>query len=260
MSASNVTLQPRRSEDRGRGEMDWLNSYHTFSFASYHESGFQSFGALRVINEDRVTGGNGFGRHPHNDYEIFSYIISGALKHDDSLGNQEVLRRGDVQFTSTGSGIAHSEYNASQTDIVHFLQMWVRPRARGLPPAYQTKSFPDADKDGKLRLIVSPDGQDNSCVVQNDVKVYASLLHEGQSVTLPLAAGRRAYVHVAMDATDFDHEKRETSVQLNGGATVLRDGDGCFVELKDNKVGGELTLTGRCQGTKPAELVVFDLA
>ena len=258
MSASNVSLRPRLSEARGHSVYSWLNSYHTFSFASYDDGDIQSFGPLRVINEDRVTGGNGFGRHPHSEYEIFSYVVSGRLKHDDNLGNSEVLQRGDLQFTCTGSGISHSEYNASETETVHFLQMWVRPSKRGLPPAYQTKSFSDAEKQNSLRLIVSPDGKDGSAVINNDVRVYASLLSAGQSVSLPLPAGRRAYVHLVMDAVGFENEKRETGLQLNG-QTMLSDGDGCFVELKDGKTGGELTITGHSKGSKSAEFVVFDL-
>ena len=259
-STSNLSLRPRRSSERGDANHGWLNSYHTFSFANYHDSRFMNFGALRVINEDRVTGGNGFGRHPHRDAEIFSYIISGGLKHDDSLGHSEVLRRGDVQFTTTGRGIAHSEYNASNTDTVHFLQIWATPNKKGLPPRYETKSFPDSSKQGQLRLFVSPDGADGSIPINADMRVYAALLSEGESVSLTLAPGRQAYVHVVMDATGFDSEKRETSVEVCGGEEQLLDGDGLFVQLADASKAGQLTLTGHSKGSKPAELVLFDIA
>ena len=194
------------------------------------------------------------------DAEIFSYVVSGALKHDDSMGHAEVLRRGDVQFTTTGRGISHSEYNASESEVVHFLQIWATPNKRGLPPRYTTKTFPDAEKQGKLRLFVSPDGADDSIPINADMRVYASILSEGQSVTLPLAPGRQAYVHVVMDATGFATEKRETSVEVNGGQETLLDGDGCFIELEDRSTAGQLTLTGHSKGTKPVELVLFDIA
>ena len=257
--SSNLTLRPRRSEERGASNHGWLNSRFTFSFADYFSSTHHNFGRLRVINEDRVTGGNGFGRHPHRDAEIFSYIVSGALKHDDSLGHSEVLKRGEVQFTSTGSGIAHSEYNASQTELVHFLQIWATPDKRGLPPNYQTRTFPDSEKEGQLRLIVSPDGAQDSIRINTDMRVYATLLQEGQTVTHPVEAGRQVYVHVVMDVTGFDTEKRETSVEVNAGEETLLDGDGAFIELADKAKGGKLTLTGHSKGSKRAEVLVFDM-
>ena len=256
---SNLTLTARRSAERGASNHGWLNSRFTFSFADYSSHKHNNFGHLRVINEDRVTGGNGFGRHPHRDAEIFSYVVSGGIKHDDSIGSSEVLKRGDVQFTSAGKGIAHSEYNASQTDLLHFLQIWALPDTRGLPPNYQTRSFTDAEKEGKLRLIVSPDGAQESCKINTDMRVYATLLKEGETVTHSVEAGRQVYVHVVMDVTGFDTEKRETSVEVNGGEETLLDGDGAFIELADKSKGGQLTLTGHSKGSKPTELLVFDM-
>ena len=264
-SPSNLTFRPRPSAQRGHANHGWLNSYHTFSFASYHAPGFDGFGALRVINEDRVSGGEGFGRHPHRDFEIFSYVVRGALKHDDSLGNSEVLRRGDVQFTSAGKGIAHSEFNGDASEYVHFLQMWVAPHTRGLPPAYQTRSWTDDDKHNTLRALITPTGRDDTIRVAADCSVYATLLDADASVQLQLAAGRRAYVHVVMDATGMTSEKRESGVTLSGGSgseggVTLQDGDGCFVELRDGAQGGVLRLTGSSAGSKRAEVIVFDLA
>jgi hypothetical protein len=254
---SNLSLRPRPSSDRGHANPGWLNSYHSFSFADYYDADHHNFGPLRVINEDRVVGGRGFGKHPHRDQEIYSYIVSGALRHDDSLGNTETLRRGDVQFTSTGSGISHSEMNGDKSEVVHFLQLWVTPAKRGLPPVYQTKHFDDAEKLAKLRLIVSPDGADQSITINQDVRTYATLLPAGQSVSLPILPGRGAYVHVVMDVVSFDKERRETGVELDG--TRLLDGDGCYVELQDKSKPGKLTLTGYSSSSKPAELLVFDV-
>ena len=271
-SSPNLTIRPRLSQERGHSEHGWLNSYHTFSFGVTYDPQFDGFGSLRVINEDRVEGGKGFGRHPHRDFEIFSYVVSGKLKHDDSLGNSEILTRGDVQFTSTGSGISHSEFNGDAKEYVHFLQMWVKPHTRGLPPGYQTKRFTDDDKRNQLRLLISPSGDNGTIRINQDVNVYATLLDEGASVSLDVAAGRRAYVHVVMDVTGMASEKRDTSLTVSGaaaagaaaegeGALTLQDGDGCFVELKDGKQSGRLTLTGHSKsGKKATEVIVFDLA
>ena len=270
-TSSNLTFRLRPSTTRGHANHGWLNSYHTFSFASYFDPDYEGFGALRVINEDRVAGMEGFGRHPHRDFEIFSYVVSGALKHDDSLGNSEVLRRGDVQFTSAGKGIAHSEFNGDSSQYVHFLQMWVKPHTRGLPPAYQTKHFSDDDKRNQLRLLIAPTTDSPATIrIAADCRVYATLLDSGASVELEVAAGRRAYVHVVMDVTGMTSEKRESAVTVSGeanagggegdGTVTLQDGDGCFVELRDGKQSGKLTLTGSSRGSKPAEVIVFDLA
>ena len=257
LEPTNTLLTPRRSSERGVGHHSWLNSYHTFSFARYYHPSFIHFNMLRVINEDRVTGGNGFGRHPHEDAEIFSYIISGGLKHDDSLGHSEVLRRGDVQFTSAGSGVSHSEYNAHPSEVVHFLQVWVLPHTEGLAPVYRTQSWSDDDKRGQLALLLSPDGRNRSILINADVRVYASILSHGDTVTLPLPSHHRAYVHVVMDATGFDSEHHQSSVDVND--VRLLDGDGCFVDLEDARIPGLLRVTGSSAAAKPAELLLFDL-
>ena len=290
-----TVLTPRRSSERGVGRHSWLHSRFTFSFASFYDPRFVQFSQLRVINEDRVIGGRGFGRHPHEDSEIFSYVLSGALQHEDSLGNAEVLRRGDVQFTSAGVGMEHSEFNAHPLELVHFLQVrphrlirccslrrfmsgsathpryhrlrslcvstkvWVLPHTEGLRPQYHTRQWSDEDKRGKLVLILSPDGSNGSIPINSRIRVYASILSKGQSVQLQLPAGHRCYIHVAMDATGFDTEKRESSVEVNGGEVTLLDGDGCFVELADERVAGQLTLTGRSASEKAAEMLVFDI-
>ena len=284
--SSNLTFRVRPSNERGHANHGWLNSYHTFSFASYFAPEFDSFGSLRVINEDRVAGGEGFGRHSHRDFEIFSYVVRGTLKHDDSLGNSELLTRGDVQFTSAGRGISHSEFNGSGSEYVHFLQMWVRPASRGLPPVYATARFTDDDKHNQLRLLISPTGRNDSIVIQQECLVYATLLDSGKSVTMQLQAGRRAYVHVVMETTGLTTERHETSVTLSGGqaqgaqqpgeqatdgeqgsrdgkdesAVTLQSGDGCYVELTDAKQPAVLTLTGHSQSSKQVEVIVFDLA
>ena len=278
-TSSNLVLRPRRSDERGHADHGWLNSYHTFSFADYDDSQHLGFGSLRVINEDRVAGGKGFGRHPHRDFEIFSYVLSGALKHDDSMGNSEVLTRGDVQFTSAGRGIAHSEYNGDGLQYVHFLQMWVKPHTHGLPPTYQTRRWTDDDKRNRLRLLIAPQGEHDSIRIAADCRVYATLLDSGASVELQLAEGRRAYVHVAMDVTGLASEQRQSGVTVSGGGgggvegeseggsegasegvLRLQDGDGCYVQLRDSKQAGRLVLTGSGVGSKPAEVIVFDLA
>ena len=196
---------------------------------------------------------------PHENSEIFSYIVSGAIRHDDSLGNSEVLRRGEVQFTSAGAGIEHSEVNAHPMEIVHFLQVWVLPHTEGLPPQYHTQHWSDEDKQGKLALILSSDGRNGSIPINSRISVYASILSEGQSVQLHVAAGHRVYVHVVMDVTGFDSEKRQTSVEMNGGQLTLLDGDGCFVELVDERLPGQLTFTGHSSSAKAAEMLVFDI-
>ena len=268
-TTSNLILRPRTSNARGHANHGWLNSYHTFSFASFYDPEQSGFGALRVVNEDRVAGGKGFGRHPHRDFEIFSYVVAGALKHDDSLGNSEVLTRGDVQFTSAGAGISHSEFNGDASQYVHFLQMWVQPHTLGLPPAYQTARWTDDDKLNQLRLLISPTGENDTIRIANDCKVYAALIDTGNTVQLDVAAGRRAYVHVVMDVTGLATEKRQSAVTLGGGtagasegegAVTLQDGDGCFVELRDATQSATLTLTGSSAGSKRAEVIVFDLA
>jgi redox-sensitive bicupin YhaK (pirin superfamily) len=231
-------LTVRRSEDRGHADHGWLNAYHSFSFADYYDPQHLSFGSLRVINEDRVQPGRGFGQHGHRDMEIITYILDGALEHKDSMGNGSVIRPGDVQRMSAGSGVMHSEYNHSQSEMVHLLQIWITPRITGMRPGYEEKHFDAADKRGKLRLIAAPDGRDGAVTIHQDAFVYASLLDPGDALDHTLAAGRKAYVHVARG-----------TVHVNG--ETLKAGDGA-------KIAGENRIS--FTGAKDAEVLLFDMA
>jgi len=242
MATTNEKIVLRKSEDRGHANHGWLNSYHTFNFADYYNPDFDNWGCLRVINEDRVTAGKGFGTHPHRDFEIFSYIISGELTHRDSMGNIETLHRGDVQFTSAGTGIRHSENNEHKSNEVHFLQMWVQPNQKGLTPQYKTKDYPDEIKKGKLCRIVSGQEADGAIKVNNDIEVFASLLDKGTEVKHKFGPGRRGYLHLVQNGA---------SVSLNGIHT-LDGGDGAFISNVN-----ELSILGTSD--KTAELVFFDL-
>jgi quercetin 2,3-dioxygenase len=186
----------RRSSERGHADHGWLDSYHSFSFANYFDSQHVEFGPLRVINEDRVAPGTGFGTHPHRDMEIISYVLSGELAHQDSLGNGSVIRPGDVQRMSAGTGIRHSEYNASSTERLHFLQIWIKPDVTGLTPSYEEKRFTDADKQGRLRLIASPDGASESLTIHQDTCVYAGKFDGEESAAVAIRPTRRGYVHM----------------------------------------------------------------
>jgi quercetin 2,3-dioxygenase len=189
-------LQIRKSEDRGPAEHGWLSSRHSFSFAGYRDPAHMGFGPLRVINEDRVQPGQGFGTHAHQDMEIITYVLDGALEHKDSLGTGSVIRYGDVQRMSAGTGVRHSEFNHSSTEPVHFLQIWIMPEKNGIAPSYEEKHFTPESKRGRLRLIASRDGRDGSVVAHQDVAVFASILEKGDSVSHELAEGRIAYLHV----------------------------------------------------------------
>lgn len=228
----------RRSDDRGHANHGWLDSRHTFSFASYHNPREMGFGALRVINEDRVAPGQGFGTHPHRDMEIISYVVDGALEHRDSMGTGSVIRPGDVQAMSAGTGVAHSEFNASREAPVHFLQIWIEPAVRGVTPSYQQKTYTADDKRGRLRLVVSPDGAEDSVRIHQDARVYAALLDGDELVTLPLAVERRAYVQVVRG-----------DLELNG--RKLAQGDGAKVLAEPYLV---------LANGNDAEVLVFDLA
>lgn len=228
----------RRSEDRGQADHGWLKSFHSFSFADYHDPEHLGFGALRVINEDRVQPGKGFGTHGHRDMEIISYVLAGALEHKDSLGNGSVIRPGDVQRMSAGTGVRHSEFNPSAGEGVHFLQVWIEPAERGIAPGYEEKHFDAAGKRGRLRLIASPDGRDGSVTIHQDALLFAGLLDGAETAVHALAAGRRAYVHVARG-----------EVSVNGQA--LRAGDAL-------KATGEREI--RLAEGKDAEVLLFDLA
>ncbi len=228
----------RRSTDRGHANHGWLDSFHSFSFADYHDPAHMGFGALRVINEDRVQPGMGFGTHGHRDMEIVSYVLSGAIEHKDSMGNGSVIRPGNVQRMSAGTGVRHSEFNPSSAESAHFLQIWIEPGLRGIEPGYEEKTFSDADKRGRLRLIASPDGREGSVTIHQDALLFAGLFDGSESATHPLAAGRRAYVHVA---------RGEATV--NGEPLVAGDA---------LKLAGEPSV--RIESGRGAEVLVFDLA
>lgn len=230
-------LTLRKASDRGAADHGWLKSFHTFSFANYRDLNQQGFSDLLVINDDRVAPGKGFGQHPHRDMEIFSYVLEGALEHKDTLGTGSVIRPGDVQLMSAGSGVAHSEYNHSTTQPVHFLQIWIVPEVSGAKPRYQQEHFSAEKKRGRLQLIISPTGDEGSLLVRQDARVYGALIDGTESATLELAANRYAYVHVASG-----------SVQLNG--VPLKEGDGVRVREEQR-----LTLSNGVN----AEVLVFDL-
>lgn len=228
----------RKSEDRGQADHGWLKAKHSFSFADYYDPDHMGYRVLRVINEDRVKPSNGFGTHPHRDMEIITYILEGALEHKDSMGTGSVIKPGDVQYMSAGSGVLHSEYNPSSQEGVHLLQIWILPDEKGAKPRYAQKTFSDAEKRGKLRLVASKTGEQESIAVRQDMKLYASVLDEGQSAELPLPKGRHAWIQVARG-----------SVEVNG--TRLEQGDGAAVNGEPS-----LAFIGRA---KDAEILVFDL-
>jgi hypothetical protein len=231
-------IELRPAGERGHADHGWLDSWHSFSFAGYHDPRHMGFGALRVINEDRVAAGTGFGTHGHRDMEIVSYVLDGALAHKDSMGNGSVIRPGDVQRMSAGTGVMHSEFNARQDGATHFLQIWIEPERRGIEPGYEERRFEAADKRGRLRLIASPDGADGSVTIHQQVRLYAVLLEGDERARLAIAPGRRVYVHVARG-----------SVSLNG--TPLSAGDAAKL------VGEAAVELDRGIG---AEVLVFDLA
>ena len=230
-------LEIRRSADRGRADHGWLKSFHTFSFADYYDPEWMGYGPLRVINDDRVAPGKGFGKHGHRDMEILTYILAGALEHRDSMGNGSVIRPGDVQRMSAGTGVTHSEFNPSTTEAVHFLQIWLLPEAQRLAPGYEQKHFSAADKRGRLRLIASHDGAEGSVVVHQDARVYAGLFDGAERAELRLPPGRRAWVQLARGTLSVD------GVRLSAGDGAHTPGP------------AQLTL----QGGTDAEVLVFDL-
>jgi len=193
-------IEIRRSEDRGYADHGWLRSYHSFSFADYYDPENMGFGHLRVINEDRIRPGAGFGTHGHRDMEIISYVLEGALDHKDSMGNGSTIVPGDVQRMSAGKGVQHSEFNHSADGVTHFLQIWIEPNVIGIPPGYEQKHFDDASKKGKLRLVASPDGGEGSVRIHQDARLFAGFLDGADRTTQVLMPGRRAYVHVARGA------------------------------------------------------------
>jgi redox-sensitive bicupin YhaK (pirin superfamily) len=231
-------LEIRRSDDRGLAEHGWLKSFHTFSFADYHDPKHMGFGPLRVINEDRVQPGQGFGTHGHRDMEIISYVLEGGLAHRDSIGNGSVIRPGDVQRMSAGTGVRHSEYNASESDLVHFLQIWIEPDVRGVDPSYEEKHFDDASKRGRLRLIASRDARDGSVRIHQDADVYAALVDGDEKIDFRAKPARRLYLHVARGEATVNGEK-------------LAAGDAMKLWGDDNAV--------RIENGRDAEILLFDL-
>ena len=230
-------LKIRRAEERGHADHGWLNSYHTFSFAGYYDPANTGFRSLRVINEDFVLPGQGFGTHPHRDMEILTFVLEGALEHRDSMGNGGVIRPGEVQRMSAGSGITHSEFNASDEKPVHFVQVWILPEQRGITPSYEQRNF-DLATNGKLQLIASPDADENSMAIHQDAKVYAGKLEAGANLRHEIAKDRHAWVQVARG-----------EVEVNG--TKLRAGDGAAITGEP-----ELRISTNGQGS---ELLLFDL-
>ena len=190
-------IELRKAGERGYADHGWLKSYHSFSFADYHDARHMGFGPLRVINEDRVAAGMGFGKHGHRDMEIISYVLDGALAHEDSMGNGSTIRPGDVQRMSAGTGVTHSEFNHSKTGVTHFLQIWIMPNVTGIKPSYEEKHFDAASKRGQLRLVASADGREGSVVIHQDAYLYAGLFEGTEEVGLSIGAGRLCYVHIA---------------------------------------------------------------
>ena len=231
-------IQVRAAAERGQTDWGWLDSRHTFSFGEYHDPAQMGFRALRVINDDRVRAGAGFGTHGHRDMEILSYVLEGALAHKDSSGGGGVIRPGEIQFMRAGTGVTHSEYNDSKSEPVHFLQVWIVPDKTGLKPAYGQRSFDRDEARRGFALLASSDGRDGSLQVQQDMDLWVTLLEADERRALPLRPGRHAWVHVARG-----------SVSVNG--VTLREGDGAAVSREE-----ALTLVGR----EPAEVLVFDLA
>ncbi len=230
-------IRIRRSGDRGHFDFGWLDTFHTFSFGDYHDPAFMGFRSLRVINEDRVAPGQGFGEHPHRDMEILTYVLSGVLKHQDSMGNGSLIHPGEVQRMSAGTGVRHSEANPSSNEAVHLLQIWLLPRAKNLKPGYEQKAFALESRLNRLLLVASADGREGSVTVQQDVSLYATALAPGQSVEHGLAPGRHAWVQVARGR-----------VGLNG--EVLEAGDGAAVSEE-----GRLAL----KAEEEAEVLVFEM-
>ena len=231
-------LTLRKSQERGYADHGWLKSYHSFSFANYYDPQHMGFGNLRVINEDRIAPGTGFGTHGHRDMEIVSYVLEGNLAHKDTMGNVKGIPPGDVQRMSAGTGVQHSEFNHAPDQTTHFLQIWIEPNVTGIAPSYEQKSFPDAEKRGRLRLVASPDGSEGSVLIHADARLYAGLFDAGESARLALEPGRKGYVHVV-----------QGSIEVNG--TPLSAGDAAKLE---NETRIELSSANK------AEVLVFALA
>ena len=230
-----MTIRP--ADERGHANHGWLDSHHTFSFANFYDAEHMGFRSLRVINDDRVQAGQGFGTHPHRDMEIISYVLEGSLEHKDSMGTGSIMRPGDVQRMSAGTGVLHSEFNASKTDPVHFLQIWILPERRGIEPSYEQKTFGPNEKKGRLRVVVSPDAREGSVAVHTDAVLYAGIFDEGDRGEVDIARGRYAWVQVARG-----------KVRVNG--KELNEGDGAAPSDEPGV---------RIEGVDDAEVLVFDL-
>ena len=231
-----LTLRP--SAERGYADHGWLKSFHSFSFAGYHDPAHMGFGNLRVINEDRIAAGKGFGTHSHRDMEIISYVLSGELAHKDSMGNVKGIPPGDVQRMSAGTGVAHSEFNHAPGQSTHFLQIWIEPNVIGIAPGYEQKTIAAGGKRGALRLVASPDGAQDSVTMHADARIYAGLFDAGESATLELPAGRKTYVHLI-----------QGKLSVNGQR--LQTGDAALIEA-EHRI--------ELNGGESAEVLVFDLA
>ena len=231
-------MQVRKSQERGLGDHGWLKSRHTFSFANYYDPDYMGFRSLRVINEDRVSPGRGFGTHPHRDMEIISYVLDGALEHADSMGTGSVIRPGDVQRMSAGTGVLHSEYNHSKQDPVHFLQIWIQPGEEGLKPSYEQKSYSDKEKRGQLRLIGSQDGRDGSVQIHQDINLYATIVGPNNEVTYQPSKGRYTWIHIAQGTATINGKTFEA------GDAISSDTNEAIVLFSDSE----------------AEILIFDLA
>ena len=231
-------MKIRRATDRGIADHRWLKSFHTFSFADYNDPAHMGFRTLRVINDDRVAAGKGFGAHGHRDMEILSYVLEGALGHKDNIGNGSVITPGDVQRMSAGSGVTHSEMNASATEPVHFLQIWIVPAERGIAPGYEQKTFGEADKRGRLCLVASRDGREGSVTIHQDANIWAGLFDTGEQASFDVKAGRGAWVHVAKGTVDVD------GTRLEAGDAISFEEPGAHA----------------IRGVLASEVLVFDLA
>ena len=231
-------LRVRKSADRGHFDHGWLDTFHTFSFSSFYDPGQMGFRSLRVINEDRVAPGRGFGTHPHEDMEIVTYVLEGALAHKDSLGTGSTIRPGELQRMTAGTGITHSEFNPSPDEPVHLYQIWLFPEREGLEPSYEQKAFPDADRRNRLRLVASPDGRDGALSIRQDAELYLGSLDEGADVSHALAPGRHAWLQVLRGAVDLDGH----SLTAGDGAAVS-DASGLAI-----------------RAVRPAEVLLFDLS
>lgn len=228
----------RRGSERGHFNHGWLDTYHTFSFSRYYDPKHMGFRSLRVINEDRVAPGRGFGTHPHENMEIITYVLSGALEHGDSLGTGSTIRPGELQRMTAGTGITHSEFNPSASEPVHLYQIWLMPEREGLEPSYEQRAFPEEERRNQFRLVASPDGRDGSLAIRQDAQLYLASIDEGQGTALALANGRHAWLQVLRGAIEF-------------GGRSLSEGDGAAVS-------DETEITVRAE--TPAEVLVFDLA